>query len=265
MRSFPATRGTLHPAGVHPALWRFAEECNGLFARLLGYMGALALITMAAVALWDEVRLQGTGPAPPSNWRVAARAHQAFAVTQPDSISNTGSYETLQHPDGGRKDVFRWTRGDHPVAELEIYRPGEEARRSGPPIAELAARIDPGGTRELQAAGLVDTKFGAVALLGLIDRDGEPACLGFIKRFDEPSLRISGWSCQGDALPSRRAAIGCMLNRLVLLTGGNDPKVAELFARAELKRGECTPVAAAATRSADWITGAQDPLLRGGL
>src|SRR3954447_4105075 len=119
MRTSPATRASLHPAGVHPAVWRFAEECNGLFARLLGYMGALALITMAAVALWDEVRLQGTEPVPPTGWRVAVRAHQAFAVTQPDSISNTGSYETLQHPDGGRKDVFRWTRGDQPMAELE--------------------------------------------------------------------------------------------------------------------------------------------------
>ena len=40
-------------------------------------------------------------------------------------------------------------------------------------------------------------------------------------------------------MPARRAAIGCMLNRLILLTAGNDPKLAELFARAELKRGSC--------------------------
>ena len=40
-------------------------------------------------------------------------------------------------------------------------------------------------------------------------------------------------------MPARRAAIGCMLNRLILLTAGNEPKLAELFARAELKRGSC--------------------------
>ncbi len=35
-----------------------------------------------------------------------------------------------------------------------------------------------------------------------------------------------------------------MLNRLILLTAGNDPKLAELFARAELKRGSCAASAA---------------------
>jgi hypothetical protein len=65
------------------------------------------------------------------------------------------------------------------------------------------------------------------------------SCLGFIKRLDEPNLQISGWSCQGDALPARRAAISCILSRLILLTAENEPKLAELFARAERKRGSC--------------------------
>ena len=94
--------------------------------------------------------------------------------------------------------------------------------------------------RELQAAGVIDSKFGAVTLLGLSDRGGDARpCLGFMKGFDQPNLRISGWSCQGDTLPARRAAIGCILDRLILLTAGNDPKLAELFAHAELKRGSC--------------------------
>ena len=87
--------------------------------------------------------------------------------------------------------------------------------------------------------------------------------VGFIKGFDRPNLRISGWSCQGDTLPARRAAIGCILNRLILLSAGNDPKLAELFARAELKRGSCAP--ASPVTSADWVTGAQNPKLRGSL
>jgi hypothetical protein len=265
MRSVPAPPRALHPAGIHPALWRFAEECNGLLARLLGYMGALALITIVVVSLWDDVQLPaGTSPGK-SDWSIAARAWPAFAVSQADLFGKTAVYEILQHPAGGRKDVLRWARDDKAVAELEVYRPGREVKRSGPPVADIAGRIDPGGARELQAAGLVDSKFGTVALLGLIDRGGEPACLGFIKQFAQPDVQISGWSCQGDTLPARRAAIGCMLNRLVLLAAGNDTKLAELFAHAELKRGECTPGAASPARSADWVTGAQNPQLRGGL
>lgn len=265
MRSVPAPPRALHPAGIHPALWRFAEECNGLLARLLGYMGALALITIVVVSLWEDLQLPaGTSPGT-SDWSIAARARPAFAVSQADPFGKTEVYEILQHPEGGRKDVLRWERDGKPVAELEVYRSGGEVKRSGPPVAEIAGRMDPGGARELQPAGLIDSKFGAVALLGLIDRGGEPACLGFIKQFAQPDVRISGWSCQGDTLPARRAAIGCILNRLVLLTAGSDPKLAELFAHAELRRGACTPGAASPARSADWVTGVQNPRLRGGL
>jgi hypothetical protein len=249
MRSVPAPRAVPYPPGVYPALWRFAEECNALFARLLAYMGALALITIIAVSLWDELQLHDGTSAARSGWSVAARAYPAFAVSQSDLFGKTEVYEILQHPQGGRRDVLRWIQGDEPVTELEIYRPGGEASRSGPPVADIASRMDPGGSRELQATGLVDSKFGPVALLGLIDRDGAPPCLGFIKQFDAPDLRISGWSCQGETLPARRAMIGCLLNRLILLAAGNDAKLAELFARAELKRGECT--LGAPVRSAD--------------
>ena len=55
-----------------------------------------------------------------------------------------------------------------------------------------------------------------------------------------------------------------MLNRLILLTAGNDPKLAELFARAELRRSDCASLGAPAL-SADWVTGADNPRLRGAL
>ena len=97
----------------------------------------------------------------------------------------TEAYEIFRHPDGGRKDVFRWAaEGEKPIAELEIYRPGGELSQSGPPVADIAARMDPDGMRELQAAGVIDSKFGAVTLLGLTDRDGDARpCLGFMKAF----------------------------------------------------------------------------------
>ena len=73
--------------------------------------------------------------------------------------------------------------------------------------------------------------------------------MGFAKAFDHPKLRISGWSCQGDSPAAQRAVLSCTLNRLTLLTAGNDPKVAELFAHAELRRAGCT----AGKTSADYI------------
>ena len=269
MRSFPAIRANFyHPTRIHPALRSFADECSGVLARLIAYVGALALIAIIGLSLWDQLPFRGIGdPAAKSAWSTAARAYPAFAVSQFDLSGKTEAYEILRHPDGGRKDVFRWAaQGEKPIAELEIYRPGGELSQSGPPIAEIAGRMDPDGMRELQAAGLIDSKFGAVTLLGLTDRGGGARpCLGFLKAFGEPNLRISGWSCQGGTLPARRAAIGCIVDRLILLMAGNDPKLAALFAHAELRRGGCAPASTAPVTSADWVTGAQNPRLRGSL
>ena len=268
MRPILAYGANHYATKIYPALRSFADECCGVLARLIAYVGALALIAIVGLSLWDELPLKGLrDPPAKSAWSVAARSYPAFAVSQFDLSGKTETYEILRHPDGGRKDVLRWAaQGEKPIAELEIYRPGGELSQSGPPIAEIAASMDPGGVRELQAAGVIDSKFGAVTLLGLSDRAGDARpCLGFIKGFGQPNLRISGWSCQGDTLPARRAAIGCILDRLILLAAGNDPKLAELFAHAELKRGNCVAASGAPVISADWVTGAQDPRLRGSL
>jgi hypothetical protein len=267
MHSVPAKRLARHPTGTHPALWSFAEECSGVIVRLLAYVGALALVATAATRLWDELPVaDALASAAKADWGVAAQSYPAFAVSQTDSSAKIETYEIFRHPEGGRKDVMHWAAspGEKPVAELELYRPGTEASQLGPAADEIAARIDPDAMREIAAAGIVDSKFGPVALLGFVPDDAK-RCLGFVKNLKAANLRISGWSCQGETLPARRLAIACTLNRLILLTAGNDPKLAELFARAELKRGSCVSGSAATALSADWVTGTQNPRLRGSL
>jgi hypothetical protein len=64
----------------------------------------------------------------------------------------------------------------------------------------------------------------------------------------------------GRTLPARCAAIACMLDRLILLASGNELRLAELFARAELNAGGYGTITAF---SADWVTGTENPRLRG--
>ena len=125
----------------------------------------------------------------------------------------------------------------------------------------------------METAGVIDSKFGSFALVrpvGAKDgvkegvKDGPGACLGFLKRIDDPALQISGWSCQGSSTPVQRAAVACLLNRLTLLASGNDPRLAEFFARAELRRGSCANPSLSAD-SVDWVTRADSPRLRGAL
>jgi hypothetical protein len=268
MHSFSADPANFHyRTRIHPALTSFADEVCGTLARLFAYVMTLALLAIGAIALWEQL-LDATTiePSDKGASSLADRSSRAFAVSQFDLHEKTETYDIFRHPAGGRKDLFHWSGADKkPVAELEIYRPGGELDRSGPAIADLATRMDPDGMREFEAAGVIDSKFRTATLLLLVDgADTARNCLGFMKRVGEPGLRISGWSCDGDNLPARRAAISCMLNRLTLVSAGNDPRLTELFARAELRRSDCAASAQPAL-SADWLTGADKPRLRGAL
>jgi len=271
MHSFSAHPANSHyTTRIHPVLTSLSDEVFGTLARLFAYVMTLALLALGFVALWEQLPdATAMEPSAKAAWSLAERSSRAFAVSQFNLHDKTETYEIFRHPEGGRKDLFQWSGADKkPVAELEIYRPGSEIDHSGPTIAEIAGRMDPDSLRELEAAGVIDSKFGTVTLLRLVGgADTARACLGFVKRVSEPNVRISGWSCQGgnlrdNNLPARRATISCMLNRLTLLNAGNDPKLAELFARAELRRGDCTASAMPAL-SADWLTGTDNPQLRG--
>jgi hypothetical protein len=247
---------------LHLALAAFADEVVGTLARLFAYVGTLALFAILGLAALGQLPdLRGDEPAPGKGWSVADRSHPAFALSRLDSSEKTASYTILRHPAGGRRDVMRWTgEADKVLAELEIYREGGEFDLGRPATMDLAVQMGLNAATPLEQAGLIDTKFGPVALFRPMGTAGTPACLGYLKRSEEPALQISGFSCQGGTLPAQRAAVACTLNRLTLLTSGNEPKLADLFARAELKRRACD-----LQGSPDWLLGAANAQLRGAL
>ncbi|QPF92037.1 hypothetical protein [Bradyrhizobium commune] len=259
----PEASTAVSPTQIHLALANFADEVVGTLARLFAYVGTLALFAILGLAgLGQLPSLRGDAPAERPGWATASRSHPAFAVSRGDSQDKTASYIILRHPEGGRRDVMRWAgEADTPTAELEIYREGGEFDLARPATADLAARMGLGADAPLEQAGLIDTKFGAVALFRPTGTaKGTQPCLGYLKRSEEPALQISGFSCQGDTLPAQRAAIACTLNRLTQLASGNEPKLAELFAHAELKRRDCDGAS-----SSDWLLGAANAQLRGAL
>lgn len=259
----PEASTAVSPAQIHLALAAFADEVVGTLARLFAYVGALVLFAILALAALGQLpALPDDGAASRPGWSKASRSHPAFALSKPDSSEKTASYVILRHPEGGRRDVMRWDgEAGKPLAELEIYREGGEFDVARPATADLAIQMGLGAATTLEQAGMIDTKFGPVALFRPTGAaEGARACLGYLKRSEEPALQISGFSCQGDTMPARRAAVACTLNRLTQLASGNEPKLAELFARAELKRRACD-----SPGSSDWLLGAANAQLRGAL
>ena len=137
MQSFPGIparslfAARIHPAfaaKIHPALTSFTDEVCATFARLFAYMGTLALLGILTIHGWDQLQLLlADEPAAKPSWSPADRSYPAFAVGGADLREKSASYTILRHPEGGRKDILRWTGPDAKVvAELEIYRPGSE-------------------------------------------------------------------------------------------------------------------------------------------
>lgn len=276
-------------AQLHNRIFRtltgFVEEFRAASVRILAYLcGVLALALIAADLMGrvrDDMDMVPQPAIREAHWRAVERPVPAFSAPVPDLAGRSTTYEILRHPEGGRKDTLRWTgEGAFPLAVIEIYRPGAELTGLGPATLEVGERIAPWNGAALQTTGVIETKFGPVTLVGFQAAPAEAGdvriCTAFVRQFETPLFQISGWSCQGDAAQAsnkttpqqvwiaQRQSVACLLNRLTLLAAGSDPKLAEAFAHAELKRSaDCSGAVLASIRSTDWITAAERPQLRG--
>ncbi len=239
-----------------------------LVASLAGF-GLLALI--AARLMTSPADLAASEPAPRPDWTNIERPHRAFALAGPASEEAAPRYLIRRHALGGRKDVIGW--GDAasatPVGMVEIYRPGSELEAFADAPTEIAARTsDLGSIGPATLLGTMDSKFGPLSLVEFTASSVVTArnCLGFVRIFDEPRLQIAGWYCNAGPEIVDRGVLACALDRLTLESAASEPKVMELFARAETRRTFCgkrSPLLAATPRRADWIEAAGEPRLRG--
>ena len=263
MHAFPAgSASSYYTLRIRPALASFVDEVCGTLARLCAYLMTLALMAICGIALWQHLPDLSDAMAmeTPSKdgWSLAARPVPAFAVSQFVFAGKTEGYEIFRHPEGGRKDVFRWSGATGtPVAELEIYRPGGEIDQAGARWVRTMTRA----SWKPQESSTASSAPYSCSVQPAAPRPPAPAP-DFSKALTISGLKISGWSCLGEDLPARRTAISCMLNRLVLLSAGNDTKLAQLFAHAEIRRSDCAASGAPAL-SAYWLTDADNPHLRG--
>jgi hypothetical protein len=261
---------------VQSASYTVPEDIRATFVRILAYMGGLALLAIVAASFFESPSgLAAIAPAPRPEWINVERPHPAFELLMPELAAGGSDYAILRRTaDGARKDVlsFGEAAATGPYAMVEIYRPGAGSERFIDAPSEIAARILPFTvTDDVKPAGSIDSKFGAVPLVDFAiavgttshdpSQNPRPAkqrrCLGFARPFDEPVMQIAGWYCSaGDEIVDR-ATLACALDRLTILSAGGDPKLAGLFARAEIKRtfcGQRSPILAATPEHVVQIT-----------
>ncbi len=221
------------------------SDFSATFVRVLAYLSALAVLAVVTAELFRSAPVAAAiEPAPRTEWIEVAKPFPAFTLSMPELAESGYGYGMRRHATGGgRRDIMNWgeLNGAAPHLTVEIYRPSTEFTRFGDARQEIAARVDEQiSGAAFKPAGSMTSKFGSMSLVEFNVKD-EPArqCLGFVRPFEQPRLQLLGWYCTSGPELIDRGVIACALDRLTLLAAGSDPKVGELFARAELKRTFC--------------------------
>jgi hypothetical protein len=245
---------------VRPASYSIPDDIRATLVRLLAYMGGLAVLAVAAASLFaapaDIVAALGSASPQRPAWSAVERPYPAFELLMPELAGSAYNYAIQRRAeDGARKDMLSWGEPADagaqagPYVIVEIYRPAAASDRFLDASSEIAARIvDFAVTDDVKPDGRIESKFGAVPLVdfAVASHGHERRCLGFARPFNQPAMQIAGWYCSAGHEVVDRAMVACLLDRLTLVNG--DAKLAEMFARAEVKRtfcGQRNPILAA--------------------
>jgi len=244
---------------LQPVSYSVPGDVRATIVRVLAYMGALAILAIAAAAFFQPPSGVAAIEIPPRpQWVNVERPHPAFELVMAELAASPSDYSILRRTaDGARKDRLTWgdvaARG--PYVMVEIDRPGSDSDRFIDAPSEIAARIIAFNvTDDVKAVGEIDSKFGVMHLVDFaIAAKGAHAgrtrrCLGFAHPFAEPKMQLAGWYCSAGEEVVDRAMLACLLDRLTIISAGGDPALAGLFAHAEIKRtfcGQRSPILAA--------------------
>ncbi len=228
---------------MHPALHSWRDELPGSLVRMLAYLGAAAVLSMAGAHLFQtSTALKVLTPAPRDSWIDIRKPFPAFTLSIPEAADAPSHYAIRHNVEGGgRKDILSLGQPNSadPYLEARIYRPGSEIRQFPTASAEIANSAGALGPIDMRSEAPLMSKFGPFAVIAFDTDQGPPRhCLGFVRSYDNPRLQLSGWFCRGGDY-IERSMLACALDRLTLLSAGSAPKVGALFADAELQRRFC--------------------------
>lgn len=261
------------------SVWASLPARIGLFALaaviLTGGVAALMLRSAAA----DVIAAQpAVAPAPPIAprplWLDIVKPIQLYELAGSEFGRLPLDYTARRRPEGReRQDTLSFGQfgTDAPYVRLSIRRIGGEPAET-PDFFVGLVRLAGEGDLAVTKSGLptpVRTRFGDFATADVTLSHGSRGapCLGF--RLDPSAgtqtIGIAGLACGGAAKPMDRATLSCLLDRIDLVSAGDDEPMRAFFVDAERRRGqECSPsrLVAAGSRQTWLDSEAHSPALR---
>jgi hypothetical protein len=273
---------------LQSAFYGFGDRIAGLRGRLpdAASVPASSLITYGAVGIMAAILANDlvnrpsaqrpAAPEPRAEWLEIARPHGAFALEAPSLEGLDLQYIVRRHRfGGGRKDEL--TFGDpaahRPYVRIAFYRPGTEGMAEPDPLEAVVSLASQSSIdAELQETDRkLRTKFGMLPIVAMTVKSGVMGrqCIATASAWSDPRLGLVAWWCNEGPELVAHGEFACLLDRLALMSAGGDDRLAEFFARAELRRGSCGThgsfVSPTPKRRDDWIHAKITPQLRGRL
>ncbi|MDB5571591.1 MAG: hypothetical protein JWN93_2774, partial [Hyphomicrobiales bacterium] len=216
--------------------------------------------------LWVSWFLWTAGPTAPgagapleptSAWSDVSRPFELYMIASPD-LADPTSYAAQRHKGGGRRDTmtFGEAAGEGPHSRMTLYRVGAEQAPVPSFWVEMARRAADGGL-SVERTALPDhlkTRFGNFETADVVVSGGGAAraCMGFRLAVPDPDFRVSGFACGPRERPIDRRALSCLIDRLDLVSAGDDKALSLFFARSEADRQpEC--FGARGARTSNWL------------
>jgi hypothetical protein len=241
-----------------------------------------AVVIMAAILLKDLLAPTAANssisdtPEKRPEWIEITRPHAAFALESPALEGLEAKYTVRHHRSGGgRRDELTYgtPAGRGAYVRLSLYRPGQEGMAEPDPFeAVVALAAESGVDAELrETSQKLKTKFSALPIVDMTvnTRHGVRTCVATAGGWSDPPFGLVAWWCNAGPEIVAQGQFACLLDRIALMSSGNDDQLAEFFARAELKRSFCNQQSSFVSPTPrlvnDWIYAKRKPELRGRL
>lgn len=243
------------------ALWRASLFLRPAFGFLLAHsapiikLAGVGLAILAAagfLAQWSQNVSSSevveapvdAKPAPRrATWVEIAKPFHLYDLAAPLFAEQKSAYAARHHAAGGGREDFLTLgefAGKSPFLRLTIYRHGSEKStepaffvdmaRRGAPIGVSLGRAD---VPEMTATRFGDFETAAMTLLkGRATREN---CRGFRFSVAPPGLTMAGFVCGTGDDPVSGADLACLIDRLDLVSAGEDKALRDFFAAAQAR------------------------------
>ncbi|WP_374547014.1 hypothetical protein [Rhodoblastus sp.] len=192
--------------------------------------------------------------APRSAWLEIQKPLRLYDLTAPQFVREKRVYTARRHSTGGGREdalTFGEFTGDGPFLRLSIYRHGAEKTADAAFFVDMARRAAQLGLGLGRAtiAQTQPTRFGDFETAALTMTEGRAArdnCRGFRFSATQLGLSMAGFACGAGDESVGAGELACLIDRLDLVSAGEDRALRDFFAGAQARGPRGCPEAASA-------------------